>query len=215
MKKLIIKYSVASLIALSVVCGLIWRIEIEYHGWTGLIWLSYFHFALPIGFGLFMLWANQFIDIKLKKRMLINFTTCLFGVLLYIGLGTSLTYTFARGPSSFLQVIQTPEWKLNLIRYSIFIIVPLMPIGTYLIMRTYKIYVTLKYLVIAIIGVIISIPLSPLILEIINHKGSHNDIHSIKSGVLIPLWVFSMGLIIIGHKNERTTTPINNTDFDV
>ena len=39
------KPAILSLITLSILAGLLWRLEVEYHGWAGLIWLTYFHFV--------------------------------------------------------------------------------------------------------------------------------------------------------------------------
>ncbi len=185
--------------------GLLFRAEVEYHGWAGLIWLSYFHLAIPIGFILFLIWGNFFIDLDLKKRILINFLAIIYGILIYYGLGTSLTYNYAGGSSGFLLVMQTPEWKLNLIRFSMLFIIPFIPIGTYFILKLFKREPKLKFLIIAIAGIIISIPLSVLLLEFVQHKGGQDIIHSIKSGILIPFWLFSVGLLIVGQRTKTRT----------
>jgi hypothetical protein len=59
-------------------------------------------------------------------------------------------------------------------------------------------------LILSIVSIIISIPLSTLLLEVVNYKGEH-DYNSIKSGFLIPLWVFSIGLLFIGHEKISQT----------
>jgi len=199
---LIKKYKLHSLLILAILCGTIWRIEVEYYGWTGLKWITYFHFAIPIGFGLFLLWANCFFDLTISQRILINLTAILFGILLYFGLAISLTYLFNTGPSAFLMEMQTPEWKSTLYRYSIFILIPLIPIVTYFILRIFRIRKSLKNLLYGIIGVIVSVPISVILLELLNHKGGQDYIHLVKSGFIIPLWVISIGLIIIGEKNR-------------
>jgi len=202
------KLPIISLIILSLLAGLIWRLEVEYHGWTGLIWISYFHLAIPIGFGLFLLWANCFIALSLVKRILLNAITVIFGILLYDVLATSLTYIFIGGPSAFILHMSTPKWLLNLIRFSIFLIIPSIPIGTYLILKIFKKAPHWKFLILAMLGIIISIPLSVLILDLINHKGNADLIHIIKSGMLIPFWVFSLGLLIIGQRaKEQKSVP--------
>lgn len=199
------KLPIISLIILSIIVGLFWRLEVEYHGWSGLIWLSYFHLAIPIGFILFLAWGNFFVNLNLQKRFILNLVAIIYGILIYLGLGISLTYIFSGGPSGFLLVMQTPEWKLNLIRLSILVIILFIPIGTYIILKLFKREPKLKYLITAILGIIISVPLSVLILELVNHKGGQYLIHSIKSGILIPLWVFSIGLLIIGQRVKTRT----------
>lgn len=199
---LIKKHKLPSLIILALLCGVIWRAEVEYYGWQGLIWISYFHIAIPIGFGLFLIWANTFFDLSLFKRVLLNLTAVLFGILVYFGLGISLTYMFNGGPSAFIMEMHTSEWQSTFIAFSHFILIPLIPIGIYFILRLFKIRRPWKSLLNGIIGIIISIPVSIILLELLNHKGEQDFIHSIKSGILIPLWIISIGLIIIGEKTN-------------
>ena len=197
------KYPISTLIALAIFSGLLWRIEVELHGWTGLIWLSYFHFSIPAGFGLFLLWANPFLKLYWKNRVYINISAILFGILIYYALGASLTSIFAGGPSGFVLMMQTPEWQMNLLRYSIFVLIPLMPIGAYFIMKIFRCNPPLKFLILSILGTIASIPISLLLLEAIDHKGGHDPVNTIKSGILIPFWVCSIGLLIIGQKRKN------------
>ncbi|MBX7227474.1 MAG: hypothetical protein K1X55_15675 [Chitinophagales bacterium] len=192
-----------SLTLVSLVGGLIWRAEVEYHGWEGLIWIGYFHYAIPLAYGLFILWANIFLQITIKKRVLLNIAPIIFGVIIYLLLKLWLVYRYSSGMTGLLMEVLSPRWKLILIRYSIFIIIPLIPIGTFFILKMFKIKIPLKTLVISIICFIISIPLSIALLELVNHKGGSDFIHAIKSGFLIPLWAFSIGILIDGH--VRTT----------
>lgn len=205
MLRQITKHPLFSLTLTALVCGLLWRTEHEYQGWIGLTWLGYFHFAVPIAYGLFLFWANQFIQASWNKRLLMNIAAIIYGVLVYYSLVASLTYIFNQGPSGFLMLIDTPPWKYNLFRYSIFVIIPLIPFSTFLILKIFKIKVSPKSLILSIVSIIISIPLSTILLKVVNHKGGHDYIHSIKSGFLIPLLVFSIGLLFIGHEKPSQT----------
>ena len=194
------KYPVLLLIVLSIILGLLWSLEIEYHGWRGLIWLSYFHLSIPIGFALFLVWANTFLNLDWIKRVLINVLGIIYGILIYYSLMISLTYLFVGGARGFILVMETPEWQLNIMRYSIFFILPFIPIGAYLVLKIFRSNPTIKYLVFAILGIVVSIPISLLLLEIVDHKGGHDLINTIKSGMLIPFWVFSIGILFISRK---------------
>jgi hypothetical protein len=206
----ITKYQLTSLIITAIICGLIWRFEVEYHGWKGLTWLSYFHYAIPLAFGLFLLWANFFIQTNLSRRIAFNLIAILYCVLIYYFLTISLTYNLIQGPSAFILVMDTPPWKLVLFKYSLFLLLPLIPTGAYFILKLFRQKTYVRSLVFAIIGIIISVPLSTLILMLINHKGGHDYIHSIKSGVLIPLWTVSVGLLFIGLKNSDNPDSIKS-----
>lgn len=136
---LIKKYKLPSLIILALVCGAIWRIEVEHYGWHGLTWILYFHIAIPIGFGLFMLWANTFFDVSIFKRILLNLIAILFGILMYFGLGISLTHMYHGGPSAFIMEMETSGWQSIIIAVSHMILIPLTPIAIYFILRVFKI----------------------------------------------------------------------------
>lgn len=51
--------SVAELFALALALTLLWRVELEWHGWHGLIWVGYTHWAVPIGAALFLGWVSR------------------------------------------------------------------------------------------------------------------------------------------------------------
>lgn len=196
-------YTYRFLTLLSLLCGLLWRIEVEYHGWTGLIWLGYFHWAIPVGFGLFLIWAKGFLELDANKRVLFNVATIVFGVLVYCGLEISLSYFFSQGPSGYVMVISTPPWKYHVYQNAFYFIIPLMPVGTFLILKLFGKNVGAKRLLLSIVCIIFSIPFSTFLLELVNHKGGADYIHAIKSGFLIPLWCFSMGLLFVGKSTPK------------
>ena len=44
------------LVALAALLGVVWRGEVEWHGWDGLRWVGYFHWAVPVGGIAFLAW---------------------------------------------------------------------------------------------------------------------------------------------------------------
>lgn len=207
MKNYIKKYPFVSLSTLSLLCGFLWRLEVELYGWEGLIWLSYFHQAILLGFLLFMWWTNALVQLSQKKQIYFNLAVFMYGIMMYIALKISLTYLFAMGPFALLLYTQTPSWLLHLFYYAVFFLIPLIPAGTYWILKIFGQKVSLIYLFFAMAGMFFSIPLSVWVLELVQHKGGADYIHAIKSGVLVPFWMFSIGLVIIGiskntHKND-------------
>ena len=73
-----------------------------------------------------------------------------------------------------------------------------MPVGTFFILKFFGKHIPLARLVLSVVGIIVSIPLSTLLLELVNHKGGFDYLHAIKSGFLIPLWCFSIGVLFLG-----------------
>lgn len=200
MKTLLHKYSIASLFILSLVCGLLWRLEVEYHGWAGLIWISYFHWAIPVAFGLFLVWGNAYIELSIPKRLLMNSIAIALGMGIYSVFLRSLYYNCMGGPSGFITLIMTPEWQYKLWQYAILFIIPSMPLSIFLLMRLFGHRIEVKRLIFAIIGLLLAIPLSIWLLDLIHHKGGGDLAHIIKSGMLIPFWVFALGWVVIGKK---------------
>ncbi len=199
MLTLISKYKVLSLAFVSILIGLIWRIEIEFHGWAGLTWITYFHFSVPIGFILFMTWANAMVRIDFAKRVIINVIGIGFAVLMILLIHMSLTTIFAGGPSA-LMMMKLLGWKYYFITYSIFILIPMLVVGPFLILKLFKQAVNFKLLILGLLVMLIALPVALFLLELVNHQGSHDAIHTIKSGLIFPFWIFAIGLVFITKK---------------
>ncbi|MEL6699277.1 MAG: hypothetical protein AAFP89_23735 [Bacteroidota bacterium] len=192
--RIIRSYPIGSLALLAILCGLLWRLEVEYQGWAGLKWVSYFHWAAPLGLGLFMLWGNAMIDIDTRKRVFLNILIGIYGIILYAALVITSRWTLGRW-------ILPPQWPLMIVRYSLFILIPLIPLGAYLIMRVFRMHLPWRILLLSMAGYLLAMPLSVWILEILDHKGGADVIHTIKSGVLIPFWVFALGWLVIKKRD--------------
>jgi cytochrome b6-f complex iron-sulfur subunit len=52
--------AVLSLLLLAGIAAVLWRLEVDAHGWPGLIWLSYFHWAIPAAVLLLLAWIYFF-----------------------------------------------------------------------------------------------------------------------------------------------------------
>jgi hypothetical protein len=192
-----------SLIVVALLCGLIWRLEVDHHGWEGLKWLSYFHVAIPAAFGLFLIWSNLFVRLPWHRRLIINSIAIIYGFLIYYFLVSSLVYQFNTGPSALFMRMSTPYWKHILYQNLSFVLIPFLPLGTFLILRLFGKKVPVPALITAIVCIIFSGAVAEMLLLLVQHRGGHDYIHAIKSGFLIPFWVFSIGLIIVGHAHHK------------
>ncbi|MEL6624854.1 MAG: hypothetical protein AAFO96_22505 [Bacteroidota bacterium] len=83
----------------------------------------------------------------------------------------------------------------------LFILIPFIPLGAYLIMRVFRMHLPWRILLLSMVGYLLAMPLSVWILEILDHKGGADVIHTIKSGVLIPFWVFALGWLVIKKRD--------------
>ncbi|MCR9248871.1 MAG: hypothetical protein NXI20_00550 [bacterium] len=105
-------------------------------------------------------------------------------------------------PVELIVVEGIPSWLFRIYKVSFLLLIPIIPAGVYLVLKLFKIQPNLKVLLFAIMGFLVSFPASILILEMLNHIGSHDMIHAIKSGVLIPFWVFSIGILLINRNSK-------------
>lgn len=97
-------------------------------------------------------------------------------------------------------LLETPEWKIWMYRSLVLVIMVLIPLGTFTILRLFGIRVMTWGLIFAQLGLVAAVPLSMFLLYVINHKGGDDILHTIKSGFLIPFWIFSIGMVIVAQK---------------
>lgn len=197
------KYRYLSLVLLAVLCGLLWRWELEYHGWAYLNWITYFHWAIPASFALFLIWANAFVTLTTKARILINLGAIGYGILIYYLVYISLVTAHSRGSILLSNDISTFTFALIIIGQ--LLIVPTIPVCIFLVLKKIKQAPKPSYLIMSIVGVVLSAPIAEWLLAYTNHIGSDDFIHTIKSGYLMALLTFSFGLVFMGirHKKEQ------------
>lgn len=187
-----------SLVGVALLCGLIWRWELYNHGWEGLGWLSYFQMAMPAGFGLFLIWSNLFVRLPWHQRLLINGIAVLYGCVAWILLVQCLVHQLIMGPRA-MMMFAVPAWQKFLFQHLPLVLIPLMPAGVYFLLRIFGKQVDIWWLIAAMVCMVISRPVAEIMLEVVDHRGGSDYIHAFKSGFIIPCWVFSIGLVIVGH----------------
>ncbi|MCL2800356.1 MAG: hypothetical protein FWD28_01175 [Treponema sp.] len=95
--KLCSKY-IFSIVILAFLSNLIWIIELLYHGWDGLTWLSYFHYALIIIPILFFLWLT-YICYNLNVKINILFYVVMY-IIFFVVFRIILFFQTISGPSA-------------------------------------------------------------------------------------------------------------------
>lgn len=187
----------AALLSLAVV-GLMgaagWRLEVEYHGWAGLTWLGYFHWAIPFGVALFVLWAALVSDVRGPARRAALAASLALAALPLYGLTLwALSQRFITGPTAF--VARSPFWEPWLALA--FLVLPVIPAAAALIARRFGIRRSWRRLLVAVglwyAGPVIAIAL----LRATEHRGAYDLIHTIKSGFVVPFLVGALGVIFL------------------
>jgi len=185
------------LILFSLLTFAVWRFEVEFHGWRGLIWLTYFHISIPISLSLFILWTNIFFKFQNhKRRLTINLLLFFWVVVGYFLFVNSLQSTFISGPSAIFYYFQSESIR-NINKFFSFIILPLFPTISILSLRFLNIKTPSFQIFFSQFIFLLAFPFSVFLLEISSHKGSPDFIHAVKSGLVFPFLFFSLGLPLI------------------
>ncbi len=188
-----------SLIIIAILSAIIWRIELEMHGWAGLIWIRYFHWAVPFSILLFIVWAIYWSAITPHLRRM-KFGLCLVAgaPILYLITVVGLTSLFLGGPSGFVMWASRGPILGFILMFSIFIIWPLIPVINWGILKKFRPDLSLRTLLFSVSSFLLAIPLGLWTLSLLHNytyqKGGIDFIHTVKSGAIIPWLVIALGL---------------------
>ncbi|MDY6990754.1 MAG: hypothetical protein SWQ30_22155 [Thermodesulfobacteriota bacterium] len=196
----------------AIVAALCWRIEIELHGWEGLDWVGYFHWSIPFGAVMFLIWLAATVPIDgPSKRAAFLATTALVAFGWYRVVQFSLFYHFNGGPSGFVQFLAVGEKRFFIYANLIYAVVPLTPIIFSGILAIFGERPSALRLAPAILIFVAATPISTALLAVLNHRGGSDAIHTMKSGVIIPFLIVGLGILSINGKREPVTDEALNS----
>ena len=178
---------ILTLIVISIFCSLLWLFEVIIHGWDGLIWITYFHFSVPISIFIVISWLafsaqHTFISsIKFIKILVI------YAITMYLAYDYCLVLHFVGGPRSILYI---SDYNCRVNNILIFPLIFLTPISFHYLIRFTTVKVS--HFRIALSTILFSI--SPFIgLLILVSTTDYNDyIHVVKSGSAIAPMILSL-----------------------
>jgi hypothetical protein len=186
-----------TLVIIGVVSAVAWRVEIEYHGWVGLQWLSYFHWAIPFGLILFVSWAVFLSGARFKySRLLVIRTTLLAAVIGSMLVGGCLRFLFVSGPSAFIALGEMSHLSIWILRLLCVLILSSIPALIGLLARGLGSSVSSMCLAAATF-LWLGAPVLGLLMLWMVSGGQLDLIHTIKSGTVIPWLVISLGLLFL------------------
>ncbi len=196
-----------SLTIIAILSAVVWRIELEAHGWAGLIWLSYFHWAVPFGVLLFIGWAIYWCAITPQFER-VKFGLCLVAgaPVLYWFTISSLTYGYLGGPAGFILFLSRGPILGYMAGFSIFLVWPLIPVINWGVLRIYRPDLSRRTLFLSFTSFLLAIPIGLWTLSILHGytspKGGVDFIHTVKSGAIIPWLVIALGLPYMQRKAQ-------------
>lgn len=191
MKKNVI--SIISLGVIALLAGGMWLFEVLYKGWYGLIWLEYFHKAIPFITLFFMVWVLAVSQVKPFSKKVLFF--CVLAGLSFVWTfltSTVLTYTFYVG-------FPPVSISIRLLSIPWFIAGPFI---YFFVLERFGIIIPIWKKAISAVLYAGSLPFGLAILFVVSFLGfipsSWVDfIHVVKTGAAVPFVVFGLGLPII------------------
>ncbi len=199
-----------SLVAVALVCAGTWRAEIEYHDWSGLLWLGYFHWAAPIGVGLFIFWAVYFSDILSRLRKMLF--ACALGGAGLIGIFASQWSLFIlrdeRVPQAMIRYFTVLTWERILV--AAIAVVWLVSVPVLLAVVAHLVGMRMTWRRLALSELIwLGAPLFGMLVIAVFFPHGHASqaygpdfIHAIKTGFIIPPLVVALGILFLPRSAE-------------
>lgn len=185
---------ISALVAIGLAAAALWRIEVEAHGWYGLIWISYFHWAIPAGVIMFAAWLSVFSAVHpTAKRIAFSIAFIVFAAAAYL-LAHKLAVWHEYPP--FIWELERPIWTW--VGYlAIFPYIPLVYILFLLLAKSFGASVPRRGVALGACLWLIAFPLSMALLALVKHKGDSDMLHAIKSGFVVPFLIVSLGLPLL------------------
>lgn len=190
-----------TLLAVAVLAGIGWRLEVDWRGWGGVYWVSYFHWAVPAGAILFAAWLGVYGGAQRRVQLAVG--SLIVAGVAYTVLFWSLIALFSRWMPARLDI-----WLALGLGGGTFW---LYPIALWVLGRRCgaPIRVWPCALALALWGV--AVPLAIAVLHMVAHIGGADFLHAIKSGVVIPPLLVALGLPFVWSERpdrpEAVSTP--------
>jgi hypothetical protein len=185
-----------SLVAVGVLAGFLWRVEVEHRGWAGLTWTGYFHLAVPAGVALFLAWVAWWIDAPTRAhRLRAVVALALYAAAAVPATEWSLRVAFGRfgflwgfwwvalwwwllAPTTVAGLLVAcrarPGWRRWLASQTLFALAPW---------------------------------LATIAIEVFPQHGERDLIHALKSGILVPFLVVALGVAVPTRKRLGGAEP--------
>lgn len=191
-----------SLLIISILSGLFWRVELQLHGWRGLGWLNYFHFSLPIILGLLLVWINSITELSLIKRIFYNITFLVALAIVLIGAFLSVSYYNPKiiGAALYINYGKNAALITKTIWIGSIILTPLM---FALLSKIALQEINWKRITIGSVLYWFSFPIAMALIWLFNHKGLPNYLNAIKSGIVFPFLILGIGILSLQNSKKN------------
>lgn len=172
-----------SLAVLAVLSGVAWRVEVEAHGWVGLTWAGYFHWAVPAAIVAFLAWVAWSIDAPTPRHRLAAVgALAAYAAAAAPATELSLRLAFSRYPNASGLELPLLAWWL---------LAPTTVAGLLVLCRAapgWRRWAASQALFVA------AVPFACALIEVLPQHGEHDLLHTLKSGLLVPPLVLALGV---------------------
>jgi hypothetical protein len=180
-----------SILSIGLIAGILWRLELEWRwGWCSMEWINGFHWALPLGIGLYLLWVFYFCGIaSLRKRLGLTVALAATGLVLYSFFMRALLLHFTAGPQALLSLMVPMAVRCGFVAAY-----PMVPVSVCLVAKVFGVRISLIQWITSVALFLWAWPTAMFLLWLVNHRGSPDVVHAIKSGFVIPFLMVSLAL---------------------
>ncbi len=184
-----------SLVLIALVATALWRLEVAWHGWEGLTWIEYFHWAVPVGIAMFVGWVGTVGDFPSNaRRWAWIIGAAIVAPVVYIVTRYALVVLFVAGPSATPFALQYGVEELRWARYVAVTWLVAVPLIVSSIGRLVGLPVTLGEIAISMLVFVCSYPSALLVIELLESSIPTNAIHAIKTGYVVPFQIVGLGI---------------------
>ncbi len=183
--------NVVLLVVVACVAGVLWRAELEWHGWGGLDWARYFHWAIPAGAMLFIawvVWVNRHLPVW--HRLFVAVCLLLTTAVVYGLTEESVFVRYYRSRWFGNRMDETRYARAQVMWY-------LTPTIFAVVARLLRLGAGFWRVVLAHWLFIASYPVCVGLLVVTDHPGGPDFIHTIKSGFIIPFLMVAIGILFL------------------
>lgn len=172
-----------SLLGIAVIAGIVWRLEVEWRGWAGLLWVGYFHLAVPVGVGLFLAWVARWVEaVNARHRVAIVGALSAYALVAVPATKLSLEMAFGRWAFAWGSAWFGLWWWL---------LAPTTMAGLLVLCRAAPGW---RRWAVSQASFVLALPVATMFLEWFPQHGERDVLHTIKSGILMPLLVLALGV---------------------
>jgi len=207
-----------SLLAIGFAAAGLWRAEVEWHGWDGLTWLGYFHWAVPISAASFIVWVVIFCSVRpWWKRAALIVAEILFAIVALLAAGGTMVSYFivSRGNDDWAMLLfesgctlQLGAWSAPIPAFLLLVAYPLVPLIGCAIARAFGACRTWKHWLVSNVIFLAAYPTAYTAMGLTRFGWNHDaSIHTIKTGFIVPLLIVGLGVAFLPLGGRRCVSP--------